>query len=263
MSVCYNQSMLKNIFLELEYDGTDYFGWQIQDKKLQVTGHRLQAEKTVQGELEKALKKLFKQGIRVIYAGRTDRGVHARQQCVNFKIETDIPLKNVKTALNAFLPPDIFIKKIKQVPLDFHARFKVRSKIYRYLIFNKARPSVFTRNYAQYMPESVDLDKIRKIIPFLLGKKDVSCFAKEANKYKTCVREIKGISVKRKGACIYFDIEADGFLRNMARNIVAFLVKVGRDKFSLIEAKDIISGKKSYINKPAPPQGLYLHKVKY
>ena len=256
--------MLKNIFLELEYDGTGYFGWQIQNKKSprhHVT--RSPEERTVQGEVERALKKLFKKEIRVVSAGRTDRGVHAKGQCVNFKVNTKIPLKNIKTALNSFLPNDIFITKIKKVSLGFHARFDAKSKIYRYLISTNLKYSVFSRNYAWYLPEYIDVNLVKKTFPYLLGKKNFSCFAKEASKYKTCVREIKSLSVDKKKDLLCIDIEASGFLRNMVRNLVYFLVCIGKKKIPLKNVDKIIRKKISYTNKPAPGCGLYLLKVNY
>jgi tRNA pseudouridine38-40 synthase len=254
--------MLKNILLELEYDGTNYFGWQIQNRS-QKSEVRSQKLKTVQGELERALERLFKRKIRIIYAGRTDKGVHAKGQVVNFTIDTNIPLENIKNALNGFLAPDIRVKRVKRVPLDFHSRFNVKSKIYRYVIWNKKEPDVFSRNYAWLLPQKLIIEKMKKISRKLAGYKDFALFAKEAHKYKNCHRTIKNISIKKRGSFVYIDIEADGFLRNMARNIVSFLVKVGTAKLSLKEAKDILARKKPHINRPAPPHGLYLWKVNY
>lgn len=271
--------MLKNIFLKLEYDGTNYFGWQIQNKKSsaskaceisskhsfngQPTIHPQQKEKTVGGELEKALKKLFNQDIRIIHSSRTDRGVHAKAQCVNFQVETSIALKNIKSALNSFLPTDIIIKKIKEVPLGFHARFSAKSKVYRYVIYNTKENSVFERKYSWFIPEKLDLERIRKAADVLKGKKDFFYFARDAKKYKTCLRNLIEISIKRKGKFIYIELEADGFLRNMVRNIVFFLILVGKGSIPLRDIKGIINRKLNYTKKPAPGYGLYLMKVNY
>jgi len=248
--------MVKNIFLEIEYLGTDYFGFQIQSKKGSP-------EITIQGVLEKALNKLFRQKIRVAYAGRTDRGVHARAQAVNFKVNTEIPLKNIKQALNSFLPQDIRIKKVKYVSLDFHARFWAKSKLYRYVILHKSEPSVFWRGLAWHINEPLDLQNMRRACRNLRGKKDFSLFAKDAEKYESGTRSMKDISIKKKGSLIHIDIEADGFLRHMARNIVSFLVKIGSGKINSKDIPAILKQKAPYFNKPAPAQGLYLCKVKY
>jgi len=163
----------KNILLELEYVGSNYFGFQIQEK-----GKKSQA--TIQEVLEEALTRLFREKIRVAASGRTDRGVHARAQIVNFKVSTKIPLTNIKIALNTFLPSDIRVKKIKKVPEDFHARFSVKSKIYRYIIFQHREDSVFWRNFAWHLSTPLNLEKMRKAAKRLIGKKDFALFAKDA-----------------------------------------------------------------------------------
>lgn len=249
-------SLKKNIFLEIEYVGSNYFGFQIQDKKSL-------SEVTIQGVLEKALKKLFKQKIRIIASGRTDKGVHAKSQVVNFKVDTKIPLVSIKNALNVFLPQDIRIKIVKQVPANFHARFSVKSKIYRYLIFQCEEDSVFWKNFAWHVPVLLDLRKMRKISAELIGRKDFSLFAKRAKNYKDCKRKIKNITIRKSSDLISIDIEADGFLRYMARNIVSFLVRVAEGNISVKNTSLILKRKIFYTNRPAPPGGLYLHKIIY
>lgn len=248
--------MQKNIILEVEYLGTNYYGFQLQDK----VGKR---EITVQEVLERAIRKLFKKKIRIAYASRTDREVHAKGQVVNFKVDTTIPLKNIKSALNTFLPDDVRVKKVKIASNDFHSRFKAKSKIYRYIILNKAEPTVFSSGFSWHIAKPLDISKMISISKKVKGLKDFSLFAKKANTYETCIRYLKAISIKKSKGFIYIDLEASGFLRNMARNIVAFLIKVGCDNISQKEAVQILSRKKSYSNKPAPAQGLYLIKVKY
>lgn len=253
--------MQKNVFLEIEYDGTNYFGWQIQNRST-VHGPQSTAP-TVQGELEEALKRLFHQKIRVIYAGRTDRGVHALGQVINFKVDTKIPLANIKAALNSFLAPAILIRKIKTVPLQFHARFSAKSKTYRYRIFNSAQGSVFERNYSWCAPEKLDIEKMEKCIPMLVGRKDFSLFARQGRIYHDCTRQLNYIVIRKRGAFLSIDINGDGFLRCMVRNIVAFLVRVGKGEIKIGEIRAILKKKKSYVNRPAPAQGLYLYKVHY
>jgi len=248
--------MQKNIFLKIEYLGTHYFGFQLQDK----TGKR---EISVQQVIEGALRRLFKQNIRITYSSRTDRGVHAHGQVINFKIDTTIPLKSIKNALNVFLPDDVRVKTARRVPLDFHARFWAKSKIYRYVILNKNEPTVFRQNLSWHIAKPIDCNAMRKIAEKIIGKKDFSLFAKEEKSYESCVREVKAIDVRKRGSLVYVDIEASGFLRNMARNIVSFLVLAGSKKISFEEALAVLSRKKQYHNKPAPACGLYLMKVKY
>jgi tRNA pseudouridine38-40 synthase len=248
--------MLKNICLEIEYVGTAYYGFQIQARGLK-------RQVTVQGALEEALKKLFKKKIRIIYASRTDRGVHAKHQVVNFKVESRIPLAGIKSALNAFLPPDIRVKKAKLLPRDFHARFWAKSKIYRYIIHNSRQPSVFLHNAAWCIPEPLDVELMRKCASKVVGKKDFSLFAKGAGKYHDCTRNLESITIKKKGSLITVDLKADGFLHNMARNIVFFLVRVAKAKISLLSAAEILQGKRPYVAKPAPAGGLYLIQISY
>lgn len=235
--------MQKNIYLEIEYLGTNYFGFQIQAK-------RPRSQKTVQGVLEQALKKLFRRKIRVSGSGRTDRGVHAIAQVVSFKVDTKIPLAKIKSGLNRFLPSDVRVKRAKRVSFDFHARFSAKSKIYRYLIYNQKEPSVFWKDFAWQVGEVLDLTQMQREAKKLIGRHDFVAFAKEAKKYKHCIREIKHISIKKRGKLIQIDIEAEGFLRCMARNIVSYLVNLS-------------CRKATPANKPAPASGLYLYKVKY
>ena len=248
--------MYKNILLEVEYLGANYFGFQLQDK----AGKK---EITVQEVLERAIHKLFKQKIRIAYASRTDRGVHARGQVVNFKVESNIPLKNIKQALNAFLPADVRVKKVKIVADDFHARFKAKSKIYRYSILNKEEPTVFLSAFSWHIAKPLNIFKMMRVAKKLKGVKDFSLFAKEPDTYETCIRDLKSVSIEKSKGFVCIDIEASGFLRNMARNIVSFLVKVGSGSLSQKEAVQILSKNKPYTNKPAPAQGLCLVKVKY
>ena len=205
--------MHKNILLKVEYLGTRYFGFQLQDK----IGKR---EISVQQVIERALRRLFRQKVRITYSSRTDRGVHAYGQVVNFKTDKKIPLKNIKSGLNAFLPDDIRVKSARFAPFNFHARFSAKSKIYRYVILNKKEPTVFRQNLSWHIAKPLDCNTMQKIAVKIIGKKDFSLFAKEANSYKDCIREIKAIAIKKRGSFVYVDIEASGFLRNMARNIV-------------------------------------------
>ncbi len=248
--------MLKNILLEIEYDGSDFCGWQVQNRSKKP-------KRTAQEEFQKILDKVFGMSVGIDYSSRTDKGVHAKAQCVNFKVDTKIPIKNIKFALNNSLPPDIRVKKIKIVPLEFHARFDVISKIYRYIICTKKEPSVFLHNYAWNFSGELDLNIMERCVKRLIGRKDFFVFARDASKYKTCIRDIKLISIKRKGPYVHIDIEADGFLRNMARNLVSFLVSVGKGDISLKDVNLIVSKHIPYIKRPLPGRGLYLMKVKY
>jgi tRNA pseudouridine38-40 synthase len=248
--------MQHNSFLTVEYLGSNYYGFQLQDKP----GKR---EITVQQVLERAIRTLFREKISIAYASRTDRGVHAKAQTVNFITERNIPLENIKRALNSFLPCDVRVKQVKEVPLDFHARYCCISKHYRYAIENKKCPSVFTHHFCWYVGSSLNVEAMKRVAKNIVGKKDFSLFAKEPGHYHTCVRNVISLKISRQKGSIIVDIVADGFLRNMVRNIVAFLVKVGEGKLSQAAANNILAKKMPYSNHPAPAKGLYLMKVKY
>lgn len=248
--------MHKNIFLEIEYLGTNYFGFQIQNKKRNK-------QISIQEKIEDAIHKLFNERARIQYCSRTDRGVHAMMQGVNFKVNSKIPLKNIKKALNSFLPPDIRVKQAKIVPDDFNARFRARSKVYRYIILNKEEPSVFWKDFSWHLSDKLNIERMKKGAGHLLGERDFSVFAKDAKVYESCKRHLKNIAIKKRGSLVYIDIEASGFLRNMARNIVSFLVRVGADQIDLKKIRGILKGSVKYANKPAPANGLYLFKVNY
>ncbi len=245
-----------NILLELEYIGSNYFGFQTQKSQ-----GRNQA--TIQGALEETLAKLFREKIRVIASGRTDRGAHARAQVINFKVDTKIPFENIKSALNNLLPSDLRVKKVKKVSDNFHARFSAKSKIYRYVILNTKEPSVFWHNLAWHVDGNLDIELMEKASRKIKGKRDFSVFAKKAKNYKDCIRDVGVISIKRKSSFIYIDIEANGFLRSMVRNIVSFLVKIGRKDLAFKNISLILSKRIKYTNESAPASGLYLYKVIY
>lgn len=240
----------------VEYVGTNYFGFQFQDKPKVY-------EPTIQLKIEEALKKLFKTDIRIIYSSRTDRGVHAYGQAVNFKVDSNIPLTNIKKALNTYLPWDIRIKSVKAVPMGFNSQFNTESKLYRYVIANSPEPSVFEHNFSWHIKQPLDIKEMKKAAKYLIGKKDFSVFAKNAKSYQDCFRTVKRLVIRKSGKKIITEIEANGFLRYMVRNIVAYLVETGLGDIGAPKTKDILSKKISYHNKPAPPGGLYLVKVFY
>ncbi len=249
---------MKNICLVLQYDGTNYFGWQLQNT------NKVTKPPTVQASLEKALKKLFNQHVRVTASGRTDRGVHAKYQVVNFKVNSRIKINNIKKALNSYLPDDIYAKKIKLVDPEFHSRFCAESKVYRYIILNKSQKDIFFRNYNWFIKEKLDIERMKDCAVCLIGKKDFSAFVQKASSYKTCVRRIKNVKIAKRRSFIIIDIQADGFLRGMARNIVSLLTDCGLGRKNKNTISKIIKSKdRSNLGKPAAAGGLYLQRVYY
>ncbi len=251
----------KNIFLKIEYVGTRYHGWQ---KQRNVSSKKRRKSSTVQQSIENALEQILQQPVNLIASGRTDAGVHAKDQCANFKANTDISLQRLKISLNALLDDDIRIKAIKYVKSDFHCRYDARSKIYRYVILNKAHGSAFLRQTALHIFRPLDIKQMQKQAKVLKGMHDFKSFQAADKKERSSVRTIKNISVKKKGSLILIDIEADGFLYNMVRNIVGTLIAIGRNKLKPGDMKKILDKKnRRYASPTAQAKGLCLLKVKY
>lgn len=246
---------LRHILLIVSYDGLLFGGWQIQE------GRRV---RTVQGEIEKAIRKVFHKSIRVSASGRTDRGVHARAQGVSFSFKGAIPVQAVPRALNAALPEDIRIQRAYEVKDSFNARFSCIRKQYRYRILNSVCGDVFFRNYAWWVSDVLDIVSMRKAAAVLVGRKDFSSFANEKGSYEHCVRHILSCTVTARRPYITIDIVSTGFLRKMVRNIVGFLVDVGKGTRSYADAKRVLQSRdRAAIGMPAPACGLYLWEVFY
>jgi tRNA pseudouridine38-40 synthase len=236
---------MQNIKIIVEYDGTDFSGWQLQPGK-----------RTVQGELEKALKIIFKKKIRVTGSGRTDTGVHALGQVASFAVPREFPAEKLKNAINGNVSDDIFVKECKRVPEDFNARFSAYSRVYRYQIAKEE--SVFKKRYFFQVDGELDIKAIKRAAKELLGMKDFTNLAtKDSGK---CY--VKRIKIEEKENNIFIEIEADHFLRRMVRGIVGLLIAVGKGEIKPTDTKKVLLGEK---RRPpvAPPQGLFLVKVKY
>ncbi len=246
---------MRNIKLTIEYDGTDYCGWQTQNAT---------RTKTIQQVIEAALVKVFQKKIRLIGSGRTDSGVHAYNQTANFKTDSRLSLAKVRSALNSYLPKDIVIKGVREVDGDFHARFRVKSKIYRYSILNAPVPSPFNRRYSLFVPCPLDLEKMKKAATYLKGRHNVKSFHRARGKQKNFVRTIKKLEITRRNESIFFEIEAEGFLYHMVRIIVGTLLEVGRGRFRPGYVKEILRQKNRNLAGPTlPGRGLCLMEVKY
>ncbi len=236
---------MQNIKIIVEYDGTGFHGWQVQPGK-----------RTVQGELEKALKKIFNKKIRITGSGRTDAGVHALGQVASFTVPETFPSKELKNAINGNIPRDILIKQCKKVPEDFNARFSANSRIYRYQIAKEK--SVFNKRYFFQIDENLNIKKMKKAGKELLGEKNFNFLATKDS--GICL--LKKIKISEDKTSIFIEVEADRFLRRMVRSIVGLLINAGKGKLVPPDVKKILSGKKK---RPpvVPPQGLFLVKVKY
>lgn len=245
---------MRNIKLTIEYDGIKYAGWQVQCRK-----HR-----TIQQVLEKALREILRQRIKIIASGRTDAGVHALGQVANFKTGSDITLEKLRKALNAVLPADIAIIKTEEAYSDFHSRFSAKSKVYRYTIFNRPSRPVFSRDTVYFFVHPLNIELMQREARVLLGRHNFKSFQATAKKEKDAVRTIKSLKVSRSKDLIHIDIEADGFLYNMVRNIVGTLLEIGRGKLAAGSLKKILSAQDRKLAGPtAPALGLCLLKVQY
>lgn len=242
-----------NIKLTVEYDGTNYHGWQIQP-----------SGETIQSVLERAVSTFLRKPTRVTGSGRTDAGVHALGQVVNFHSDKDFDPYRIERALNALTPDDISIKEVEIVVDSFDARRDGRARVYEYRILNRSTPSPFHLNRAWRLHEPLDVEAMRAAIPCLLGEHDFSSFRAAGCDAAHPVRTIYRVSLDHRDELLVFTIEATAFLRHMVRNIVGTLVDVGRglrapESFAeLLEARD-----RTNAGATAPACGLYLAKVKY
>lgn len=245
--------LMHNIKLIIEYDGTPYHGWQLQP-----------GLSTIQGELEKALKSILQEKVKLISASRTDAGVHAKGQIANFKANTSIPTNGLMLGLNSTLPRSIAIKSCIRVKSSFQARRTAKQKLYRYTILNSLSPSPLLRNYAYFFPHRLDLMKMRDGAKILIGKHNFSsfCASAEIREKRTC--QLLSLQIKKRGHLIYIDIEADYFLYNMVRIINGTLLDIGRGKISPKELRKILLAcDRRQAGPTLPPHGLCLIKVKY
>ncbi len=240
---------MRNIKITIEYDGTDYRGWQYQPDK-----------NTIQGKIEKALKKIAGEKIRITGAGRTDAGAHAYGQVANFKLESTMKLNSIKAALNANLPQDILIKSIEEVADDFHARFDAGSKTYLYRIIMGYSP--LRRRYAWELKFKVDHRLMAKGLKKFLGTHDFTNFSVAAERENRICNILKA-NMKKERDEILVEIEGDRFLNRMIRMMVGFLVDLGRGRFDVKITNKMFNKdfEKNFL--VAPAQGLFLVKVDY
>jgi len=243
---------VNNIKLVIEYDGTNYAGWQQQKK-----------EKTVQETLKKAIEKVVNEKITLYGSGRTDAGAHALGQVANFKTKSTIPTSKLVQAINFYLPNDIVVKSARKVSGEFHSQYSTKSKIYRYTILNNNTGSAINRNFCYYYSGDLNIEKMQKASKAILGKHDFSTFKSKSD--NACnIRTIKKLEIKKKGKHLLFTIEADGFLYKMVRSIVGTLLEVGKGKMTITEFKRVSrSGTRSLAGATVPAKGLCLLKVKY
>jgi len=244
---------MRNIKLIIEYDGTNYHGWQTQINAL-----------AIQDVIRDAIRKITGEQVDLIGSSRTDVGVHAYGQVANFVTDSNIPDEKFSFALNSVLPFDICIKGSKEVEMDFHSRYSTKGKKYRYKIYNSIYPSAILRDRAYNVKCKLDLEAMKKASLYFLGEHDFTTFRASGSSVKSAVRMITDISLFKKGDIIVFEITGNGFLYNMVRIIVGTLIDVGMGKIKAEEIKSIIESKdRKRAGKTIPAHGLYLIEVYY
>ena len=244
---------MRTILLVLEYDGTEYVGWQVQPNGL-----------AVQEVVEKALAEILGHKVRVHASGRTDAGVHARGLAAHFQTDADLPLQAFREGVNTFLPPDIAVLEAREAAADFHARFSAKGKWYRYTIYRNRVRSPLAARYAWHLRGNLDLDLMRDAAQSLVGEHDFRAFRSSGCVAKTTVREIFSIDILPDDEFIHIDIRGSGFLKNMVRMIVGTLVEVGMGRRPVEDVALLVAGTEATTcGQTAPAHGLCLQLVWY
>lgn len=243
---------MPNIKLILSYDGTNYHGFQLQENA-----------GTVQGTLEQALGLLLGTAVRVACAGRTDTGVHAEAQVVNFHAATSIPVDRLPFALNAVLPDDIVVCSAEVVPDSFHARFSAVSKTYAYIIDNAPHPRVLTRKYAYHFRYPLNVTTMAAAASSLVGIHDFAAFRASGSSVRTTVRNLLRLEVTEHDSFVTITAEADGFLYHMVRIIAGTLLEVGSGRRAPDLVPVLAACERWAAGPTAPAYGLVLKAVRY
>jgi tRNA pseudouridine38-40 synthase len=246
--------MMRTIKLTIEYDGTHYLGWQVQPRGL-----------TLQGVLQEKLSSLTGEKIDLLGSGRTDAGVHALAQVAHFKTKSRLDVQTIQRALNSLLPSDMVIQKVEEVDEDFHARKQSKSKTYEYRILNRNIRSAFHRGYAWHIPQTLNIREMKKATRSLIGEHDFSSFQSVGSPKRTAVRKVTRAEWKwSRDGFLRFEIEANGFLKQMVRAIVGTLIEVGKRKITSEQFQKILDSRdRKKAGPTAPAHGLFLKEVKY
>jgi tRNA pseudouridine38-40 synthase len=243
--------VVKNFRLTIQYDGTDFFGWQVQPK-----------ERTVQGELTRVLSRIMKADVKITGAGRTDTGVHAIGQVASFAAETAMGADEVVRASNSLLPPDVMVSAAEEVAAGFDARRDAVARTYLYkLAFTW---DVFNRRYVHVVERGIDTGAMAAAAGILVGEQDFASFGNASEDFPDTVRVVYDFTVAPSAGGIDLRIRANAFLYRMARNMVGALVAAGRGELTAEDIKCLLDAKdRTLLGPPVPPQGLYMEKVEY
>jgi len=248
-----------NYKLLIQYDGTDFHGWQVQENS-----------RTIQGELERVLTMIEDAPVAVVGSGRTDAGVHAEGQVANVRVNRSFTPDRLRNAINGNLWRDIRVMKAEKAPDDFHARFSAKHKTYIYRVVNAPVMSPFWRRFAHHEPRPLDVARLNQAARLFLGEHDWTAFSSAQADGDNRVRTVTEFTVesswdsKAQAQLIEFQISAPGFLRYMVRSIIGTMLEVGRGEkdFDTIQTA-IVTGDRNLAGKTAPAQGLTLMKVDY
>lgn len=244
---------MRTIKLIIEYEGTQYAGWQVQPNGL-----------SVQEVLEEVLSKVLKEKVRISSSGRTDAGVHAQGMVAAFRTEKTIPVRAFSDGLNSLLPPDIAVREAEEVSSAFNPRRDAKGKHYRYTILNATRRSPLNRLATWRVGCKLDEEAMARAARHFIGERDFAAFRASNCAAKTTVRRIYGIDIRREGDFLIIDVTGSGFLKNMVRIIVGTLVAVGKGCMSPDDITPLLeSGDRNRAGSTAPPQGLCLMEVFY
>jgi len=244
---------MRNLRLDICYDGTRYRGWQ------RLPG----VDNTIQGKLETALTQILGEPVEVSGSGRTDAGAHALGQVVSLHCQSDMPCSEILSKLRRYLPEDIGIYSCKEAAPRFHARLNAVQKTYRYRIWNSDAPCVFDRRFVYVYPEALDLAQMKKAAAHFLGEHDFSAFCANKKMKKSTLRRINALEICREGNEIRITVTGNGFLYNMVRIMVGTLLEVGTGKRDADSIPTLFGGKRENAGYLVPAQGLCLMEVAY
>ncbi len=244
---------MRNLRLDICYDGTRYRGWQ------RLPG----VDNTIQGKIETALCRILGETVEISGSGRTDAGAHAMGQVANFHCENPMDAAELLSQLRRYLPEDIGIYSCREVQPRFHARLNAKRKTYRYRIWNSTEPCVFERRFVWVDPRPVDLEKMREAAKLLLGKHDFSAFCANKKMKKSTVRTLEAVTITSQGRELWLEFTGDGFLYNMVRILVGTLLEVGRGEREAGAVQDLFGAKREEAGPLVPASGLCLMEVEY
>ena len=244
---------MRNLRLDICYDGTRYRGWQ-----------RLgDSDNTIQGKLEVTLSRILGETVEISGSGRTDAGAHAKGQVASFRCESEMPCDEILSQLRRYLPEDIGIYSCGEAHDRFHARLNAKTKTYCYRIWNSEAPCVFVRRYVYCLTDELNVAEMEAAVRYFLGEHDFSAFCANKKMKKSTVRRIDGLTIERHGEELCFTVTGNGFLYNMVRILVGTLIEVGRGERKKESIPALFGAKREAAGYLVPASGLCLMEVTY